>query len=52
MPVSVKVEQNVVRGVNFCSACLLWAIVPFLALIRKFSFESKRWSESMFGGSS
>ncbi len=52
MPVSVKVEQNVVRGVNFCGAFLLLAIVPFLALIRKFSFESKRWSESMFGGSS
>lgn len=51
MPVTVKVEQNVMRGVNFCGAFLLLAIVPVLALIRKFSFESKRWSESMFGGS-
>lgn len=51
-PVTVKVEQNVSRGVNFCCAFLVLAIVPALALFRKFTFESKRWSESMFGGSS
>jgi hypothetical protein len=28
------------------------AILPILALIRKFTFESRRWSESMFGGTS
>ena len=52
LPVSVKVEQNVTRGVNFCLAFLILAIVPVLTLFRKFTFESKRWSESMFGGSS
>ncbi|MEZ5424816.1 MAG: DUF4178 domain-containing protein [Pyrinomonadaceae bacterium] len=51
LPVTVKVEQNVIRGVNFCVAFIILAIVPVLALFRKFAFESKRWSESMFGSS-
>ena len=51
MNVSVKVEQNVTRGVNFCCAFVILAILPILALFRKFAFESKRWSESMFGSS-
>jgi hypothetical protein len=50
LPVSVKVKQNVVRGVNFCFSFVLLAILPVLALIRKWMFESRRWSESMFGG--
>ena len=50
--VNVKVEQNVSRGVNFCCAFVVLAILPVLALIRKFMFESRRWSESMFGGTS
>lgn len=49
MPVAVKVEQNVSRGVNFCCALVVLAILPMLGIIRKFSFESRRWSESMFG---
>ncbi|MBK8810162.1 MAG: DUF4178 domain-containing protein [Acidobacteria bacterium] len=49
MPVAVKVEQNISRGVNFCCALVVLAILPILGLIRKFSFESRRWSESMFG---
>jgi len=48
MPVSVKVEQNVNRGVNFICALLLLIIVPVLGFIRKFSFESRRWKDSMF----
>lgn len=52
MPVMVKVEQNVSRGVNFVCAFIVLAILPILALIRKFTFESRRWSESMFGGTS
>ena len=52
MPVSVKVEQNINRGVNFCLAFFILAILPFLALFRKWTFESRRWKESMFGGSS
>jgi Zn-finger nucleic acid-binding protein len=51
LQVGVKVEQNVSRGVNFICAFVILAIFPFLALFRKFAFESKRWSESMFGGS-
>lgn len=50
MPVNVKVEQNVSRGVNFFCALIVLAILPILALIRKWTFETRRWSESMFGG--
>jgi hypothetical protein len=52
MPVSVKVEQNINRGVNFCLAFCVLALLPILGLIRRWMFETKRWSESMFGGSS
>lgn len=50
LPVTVKVEQNVTRGLNFCFAFFALALIPVLSLIRKLMFESKRWSESMFGG--
>ncbi|MGI8470422.1 MAG: DUF4178 domain-containing protein [Pyrinomonadaceae bacterium] len=49
--VTVKVEQNVTRGVNFGLSFLLLALVPFFSLFRKFQFESSRWSESMFNNS-
>lgn len=52
MPVSVKVEQNVDRGVNFICALIVLAIVPILGLFRKFAFESARWKDSMFSASS
>ncbi|MGI8640568.1 MAG: DUF4178 domain-containing protein [Pyrinomonadaceae bacterium] len=52
LPVNVKVEQNVTRGVNFCFAFVVLAILPLLALFRKFAFESRRWKDSMFGSSS
>ncbi len=52
MPVSVKVEQNVIRGVNFICALIALAIVPFLGLISRLTFESARWKDSMFGASS
>jgi hypothetical protein len=48
LPVTVKVEQNVSRGVNFCCAFVLLALFPLLGLFRKYAFESRRWSESMF----
>ena len=51
IPVTVKVEQNVTRGVNFCFAFVLLAILPVLSLARKWSFESRRWKESMFNTS-
>ena len=49
MPVAVKVEQNVMRGVNFWLSFILLSALPLWNLFRKFSFESRRWSESMFG---
>ena len=52
MPVTVKVEQNVVRGVNFLCALFVLAIVPILGLIKKISFESRKWKDSMFTTSS
>ncbi len=48
LPVSVKVEQNVTRGVNFLLSFFLLALLPVFALIRKYMFESRRWSESSF----
>ncbi|MBK7391968.1 MAG: DUF4178 domain-containing protein [Chloracidobacterium sp.] len=51
MPVSVKVEQNVNRGVNFFCALIVLLIVPILGLIRKITFESGRWKDSMFSTS-
>ncbi|MCY7345873.1 MAG: DUF4178 domain-containing protein [Pyrinomonadaceae bacterium] len=51
MPVSVKVEQNINRGVNFCLAFFALALLPILGLLRKWAFESKRWKESMFSTS-
>ena len=49
MPVTVKVEQSVNRGVNFVCAMIVLLLVPIFGLIRKLTFESRRWSESMFG---
>lgn len=48
MLVNVKVEQNVVRGVNFCFSFFLLSVLPFIALIRKVAFESRRWGDSMY----
>lgn len=48
--VDLKIEQNVVRGLNFICALILLVIFPVLAVIRKISFESSKWSESMFMG--
>jgi hypothetical protein len=49
MPVTVSVEQAVPRGVNCLCGFILLAILPFFTLIWNFTFESRRWSESMFG---
>src|SRR6187402_1802636 len=51
MPISLKVEQNVNRGVNFLCAFVVLLIVPILGLFRKISFESRRWKDSMFSTS-
>lgn len=52
MPISLKVEQNVNRGVNFLCAFIVLLIVPVLGLFRKITFESRRWKDSMFSTSS
>ena len=52
VPVSVKVEQNVSRGVNFICALVILLIVPIFGLVRKLTFETGRWKDSMFGSSS
>ncbi len=52
MPIMIKVEQSVVRGVNFGCALLVLLLVPVITLIRKFTFESSRWKDSMFTTSS
>ncbi len=49
MPVSVKVEQGVNRGVNFICAFIILLLIPLVGLIRKISFEGGRWKDSMFG---
>ncbi|MDQ4120048.1 MAG: DUF4178 domain-containing protein [Acidobacteriota bacterium] len=46
--VNVTVTQNAFRGVNFCCAFVLLSILPILALIWHWTFETRRWSESMF----
>ena len=48
LPVNVKVEQNVNRGVNFILAFIALSLFPIFGVVRKLMFESKRWSESMF----
>lgn len=52
MPVTVKVEQNVNRGVNFCCAFVILLIMPVLGFFRKITFEASRWKDSSFGSSS
>jgi hypothetical protein len=51
IPVTVKVEQNVSRGINFFCALFVLLIIPLLALFRKLAFESRRWKDSMFSSS-
>ncbi|MCA1589987.1 MAG: DUF4178 domain-containing protein [Acidobacteria bacterium] len=52
MPVNVKVEQNINRGVNFVCAFLALLVVPVIGFVRKLSFESSRWKDSMFSTAS
>ena len=47
-PVSVTVKQNAFRGVNFCCAFVLIGALPLLVFVWSLTFESRRWSESMF----
>ena len=51
LPISLKVEQSVNRGVNFLCAFIVLLIVPVLGLFKKITFESSRWKDSMFATS-
>lgn len=51
MPLTVTVEQNETRGINLIIALIIISIIPVIVIIWQIVFESKRWSESMFGSS-
>lgn len=51
MPVTITIEQGTTRGVNFILALIAISIIPIFVLIWHGVFESRRWSESMFGSS-
>jgi hypothetical protein len=48
--VSVKIEQNVMHGLNLLIALIAISIIPILMLVYHIKFERRRWSESMFSG--
>jgi hypothetical protein len=50
--VAIKIDQGDAAGVNFIVAVILLSIIPILVAVWHWSFERKRWSESMFGGNS
>ena len=50
-PVSIRIEQNVAHGFNLILALIALSIGPIVMGIYHFSFEHKRWSESMFSSS-
>jgi hypothetical protein len=52
MPVLITVEQGTNRGVNLILALIVISIIPIFVIIWQIVFESRRWSESSFGGSS
>jgi Domain of unknown function (DUF4178) len=47
-PLSVKVREGVFRWPHFWLAFVALALFPILGLIRRISFESKRWKDSAF----
>jgi hypothetical protein len=50
--VNLKVEQGQIHGVNFLVALIGLTVIPVIVALWHWSFERKRWSESMFGGGS
>jgi hypothetical protein len=52
LPITLKVEQNITRGVNFICALIVLLIAPIAGIFRKFMFEANRWKDSMFGSAS
>lgn len=50
--VKVTIDQGHSSGFNFIVVLIVISVIPILIAIWHFSFERRRWSESMFGGSS
>ncbi len=50
LDIDVKVRQNT-TSCNFCLAFILLLLGPLWGIIRKFMFESSRWSQSAFTSS-
>lgn len=50
LPVTVTVKQNTI-GCNFLCAFILLLFGPLWGIIKKWSFEGSRWSQSMFTSS-
>jgi hypothetical protein len=50
--VNLKIEQGQIRGFNFLVALIALSVIPILVALWHWSFERKRWSESMFTESS
>ena len=48
--ITIKIDQGHTSGFNFLIALIAISIVPIAVAIWQFSFERRRWSESMFSG--
>ncbi len=49
--VRIKVEQNVIRGVNFFVGLFVLLIVPVITFFQMAGIEQKRWEQSMYSSS-
>ncbi len=49
--VTVRVEQNVTRGINFLLVLIALSLLPIYVLVKQISFESRRWADSEFSSS-
>ena len=45
---NIRVREGVFRGLHLILALIAISIFPFFAMIRQFSFESRRWQDSSF----
>jgi Domain of unknown function (DUF4178) len=50
--VTLKIDQGHPSGFNFIIAIIVLSVIPVIVGIWHIGFERKRWSQSMFGGSS
>jgi Domain of unknown function (DUF4178) len=50
--ISLKIDQGHTSGFNFLVALIVISLIPIAVALWQFKFERRRWSESMFSGSS